>query len=168
MFEELQRVLVPGGRLYLVFTPYYGALSHHLNYITRLPALHWLFDPQTLVNAVNRILRAGGETRFGTAVQPDAPMSYGGRRRCIPATNGMTGAEFLELVGGIPELHVVDAHCTPLQERFRVLGAPGAWLNRLACRLGARVEEAFSFNLVCILEKASPDASDPRRTQDVP
>lgn len=41
-----------------------------------------------------------------------------------------------------------------LLERFRVLGAPGVCLNRLASRLGARVEEAFSFNLACVLEKA--------------
>src|SRR5205085_9267331 len=83
MLSELHRVLVPGGRAFVVFTPYYGAFSHHLNYVSQLPGLHWVFDPQTLINAVNRILRSGGEQRFGTAIQPNAPMSFNGKRRCL-------------------------------------------------------------------------------------
>lgn len=150
MLFELRRVLVPGGRIYIVFTPYFGAFSHHLNYITLLPGLHWIFNPQTLINSVNRILRNGGSERFGTSVQPDAPLSFGGKRRCLPGINGLTGTEFLALCR---DFRIVETHSTPLLARFRVFGRPGAWLNTQTARVGPRFEEALSFNMVCVLEK---------------
>ena len=150
MLSELRRVLVPGGRMYVVFTPYFGAFSHHLNYITLLPGLHWIFKPETLITSVNRILRNGGSERFGTSVQPDPPLSFGKRRRCLPGLNGVTGTEFIALCR---DFRIVAIHSTPLLERFPVLGGLGAWLNVQAARVGPRIQEALSFNMVCVLEK---------------
>ena len=150
MLEEVKRVLRPGGRCLLVFTPYFGAFSHHLNYITRLPGLHWVFRPQTLVNAVNEILDESAVERFGTVLQPPAHKSFGDKRWCMPGLNGMTGAEFSGLLCGY---RVIEMHFTPLLQRFSILGKPGQWLNRLVARGGGSVAEAVSFNLVCVLEK---------------
>lgn len=148
MLAEIHRVLTPGGMVYLVFTPYFGALSHHLNYITRLPGLHWVFAPQTLVNAVNRLLNDGGVQRFGTSIQPDAPLSFNGARRCLPSINGMSGDEFLSL---LHDFEIVDARYTNLLVRFPLLGSVGAWISRRLGSAAPRVEEALSFNLVCEL-----------------
>lgn len=41
--KEMRRVLKDKGEAFIVFTPYWGALAHHLNYITRLPFIHWFF-----------------------------------------------------------------------------------------------------------------------------
>lgn len=67
---EIFRVLRPGGRAFLVFPVYFGARSHHLDYITTLPSLHWVFSAPTLVRAVNSILSDDGVRKFGTGVQP--------------------------------------------------------------------------------------------------
>jgi SAM-dependent methyltransferase len=151
MLSELRRVLSPGGTLYIVFTPYFGAFSHHLNYITQLPGLHWIFDPETLVNAVNVELRNGGTLRFGTNPQPAPHLSPNGRRRALPTVNGLTGIEFIALARQY--FRVLDVRSTPLLKRFRVLGSVGERLNALINRLDPRVEEALSFNLVLTLEK---------------
>src|SRR4029077_9157407 len=50
---ELFSVLKPGGTALLVFPVYLGMRSHHLDYITSLPGLHWVFSAATLVEAVN-------------------------------------------------------------------------------------------------------------------
>ena len=54
--EEIARILKPGGEAYIVFPPYDGMFSHHLDYASRIPALHWLFSAPTLVAAVNRLI----------------------------------------------------------------------------------------------------------------
>jgi SAM-dependent methyltransferase len=149
MLSELRRILVPGGRAYIVFTPFYGAFSHHLNYITQLPGLHWVFDPRTLVGAVNSELRNGGRERFGTVPQPEPQMAFGGGRRSLPWINGVTGEEFTELCR---DFEMLENHYTPLLERFRAMGGAGAWLNRQMNRLSPRIEEALSFNMVVVLE----------------
>ena len=151
MLSELRRVLVPGGKLYAAFTPYFGAFSHHLNYITRLPGLQWIFDPRTLVNAVNKELENGGAARFGTNPQPAPRLSPNGRRRALPSVNGLTGTEFVELARG--SFRVLDARSTPLLKRFRVLGGVGERLNTLINKVSPRIEEALSFNLVLTLQK---------------
>ena len=72
--REIHRVLRPGGTAYLVFPVYFGAASHHLDYVTGLPGLHWVFSARTLVRAVNSILAE--EPRFGTNQQPAPQLSF--------------------------------------------------------------------------------------------
>ena len=51
--REINRVLRPGGVALVAFPPYDGMLSHHLDYVCKLPGQHWLFSAQTLVAAAN-------------------------------------------------------------------------------------------------------------------
>jgi len=95
--REIHRVLRPGGKAYLIFPPYDGAMSHHLDYMTRLPVLHWLFSARTLVSAVNTIIEERGKEAFGVEPQPAPKKSWCGRRKTLPGLNGLTLPQFKRL-----------------------------------------------------------------------
>jgi SAM-dependent methyltransferase len=90
--REIERVLRPSGKAYIVFPPYDGMFSHHLDYAALLPGLHWLFSARTLVNAVNR-----SRSFTGMGVQPEPKRSWDGGRDVLPTLNGLTGAQFEQL-----------------------------------------------------------------------
>ena len=87
-FEEIARVLRPGGRAWLAFPTYRGMRASHLDYLTRVPALHRIFDPDTIVEVVNSILAEHGE-RIGVPPQPRSRVSAIGHRT-LPGLNGLT------------------------------------------------------------------------------
>jgi SAM-dependent methyltransferase len=89
--EEVARVLRHGGAAWLVFPSYLGARASHLDYLTQIPALHRIFDLDTVVDVVNEFLQAAPE-RYGTDPQPRADVSPLGRR-ALPSVNGMSLAE---------------------------------------------------------------------------
>jgi hypothetical protein len=72
-----------------VFPVYFGAMSHHLDYVANIPGLHWVFSPHTLVRAVNDVLEANPQ--FGTAMQPEPGRSFDGSRDVLPGLNGLSG-----------------------------------------------------------------------------
>jgi SAM-dependent methyltransferase len=152
ILKELHRVLKPGGTAVLIFTPYYGLFSHHLNYISLFPGLHWIFSADTLIDAVNELLAQPEFARLGMDRRPPPHLSYNGKRLCLPSLNGLTRREYVELVRAL-DLRVVHMRATPILERYRILGAPGAALNR-ALSVIPGLDEAVSYNLVSILRKA--------------
>lgn len=158
--KEMRRVLKEDGEAFIVFTPYWGALSHHLNYITRLPFIHWFFSAATLVNAINHILSSECGKRFGTAVQPSAQLSFNGKFLKLPTLNGIDGETFLSLARS--NGFAVDYYrYTPLAERFLpYAGRMGVWANELMMRLHPKIREGLSFNLVCVLRKNAAMCQD--------
>jgi SAM-dependent methyltransferase len=151
--KEMRRVLRVNGEVFIVFTPYWGALSHHLNYITRLPFIHWVFSATTLVNAVNHILASEYGKKFGTAIQPLPQRSFNGKFMKLPTLNGLDGETFLSLARS-NGFEVVYHRYTPLAERFLPwAGKVGFLLNEVMMRLHPKVREGLSFNLVCVLRK---------------
>jgi ubiquinone/menaquinone biosynthesis C-methylase UbiE len=93
---EIARVLRPGGAAWLIFPSYLGALSSHLDYLTMIPALHRVFDPQTIIEVVNEFLSAEPE-RLGVALQPPPRMTPVGRE-ALPSLNGMCAREAMQYV----------------------------------------------------------------------
>jgi ubiquinone/menaquinone biosynthesis C-methylase UbiE len=91
-FDELARVLRPGGEAWLVFPTYFGARVSHLDYLTQVPAIHRVFDPSTTVDVVNEFLTGPGGHRFGTQPQPRPALSPIGRRT-LPSLNGLRRTE---------------------------------------------------------------------------
>lgn len=100
-FAELHRVLKPGGKTYIVFPPYDGPASHHLDFITSVPGLHWFFTPDTLMVTINRILATEYGARFKTPPQPGPSHSPIDGRRVLPSLNGMGTESLLNLTGGL-------------------------------------------------------------------
>ena len=84
---EIWRVLRPGGLSVNVFPVYFGAQSHHLDYLSNLPGLHWMFSARTLVRAVNSILADRG---LNNALQPEPRRSFDGARDVLPQLNGLS------------------------------------------------------------------------------
>ena len=147
-FDEIWRVLRPGGFAFVVFPVYFGAFSHHLDYISLLPGLHWIFSPQTLVRAVNELLAGKHGGRFGTSLQPEPALAFDGTRRVLPSLNGLGGEHLDELVRKFKVIH---------------LGRHG-WIKRRAARsasmkilsasrLPVRVLDAVTSSISCILRK---------------
>lgn len=54
--EECCRVLKPNGSLIAVFPPFFCPTEHHLSGVTRTPAIHWIFNPDTLYRAYRKII----------------------------------------------------------------------------------------------------------------
>jgi 2-polyprenyl-3-methyl-5-hydroxy-6-metoxy-1,4-benzoquinol methylase len=97
--REIERVLKPGGKAYVVFPPYDGMFSHHLDYATLLPGLHWLFAAETLVDVVNTL-------PTGMAEQPKPLPSWDKRRKVLPWLNGLTGPQFHKLAEAFADAHI--------------------------------------------------------------
>ena len=93
---EIERVLRPGGEAWLVFPTYLGARSSHLDYITRVPALHRIFDPDAIIRVVNRFLTEE-PGRFPASPQPPPAMSSLGHLT-LPLLNGLTLREAREIL----------------------------------------------------------------------
>ena len=95
---ECRRVLRPGGHLYALFPPYYGARTHHLDFVTTLPFIHYVFSPEVLVGAANQILTEQPQLR--DAPLPAPGISYLGRM-VLPRLNGTREKDFRRITAGI-------------------------------------------------------------------
>ena len=118
--SEISRVLEPGGDAWLVFPTYLGARASHLDYLTQIPALHRLFDPDTIIGVVNEFLAADRD-RLGVAPQPFPQVGALGRR-ALPLVNGMSRSE-AELILAAVDLHFDLCAAPILTPRAGLLGA---------------------------------------------
>jgi 2-polyprenyl-3-methyl-5-hydroxy-6-metoxy-1,4-benzoquinol methylase len=157
MMREFFRVLRPGGSALVIFTPYWGAFSHHLNYITLAPGLHWVFSPDDIVDSVNDLVHEPSFAHLQIPQQPRPSPSYNGSRRCLPMLNGITKPEYERITreaGFVAE----RIKATPILEKWPVLGSAGTWLNRALLRFPV-LDEALSQNLVSVLTKPAPSGA---------
>lgn len=139
---EIHRVLRPGGLSVNLFPVYFGAMSHHLDYVTNLPALHWVFSPRVLVRAVNAVLEANPE--FGTARQPEPRRSFDGVREVLPGLNGLSGVHLATLFAGFQTLRL----------RHIPIGPRGLGLGPLANSwLPVRLRDLITGTVACILRR---------------
>jgi SAM-dependent methyltransferase len=152
ILPEMRRVLRPGGLLFLVFTPYYGMFAHHLNYVTMLPGLHWLFGPRTIVAAVNELIaEEPAIRRLGVSAQPAPSRSFDGRRDVLPTLNGISRRQYLGIMRAIG-MEPLFLRATPILEKFPVGGGLGTRVNQLLCAVPG-LDEAFAHNLVSVYRR---------------
>jgi SAM-dependent methyltransferase len=152
VLKEMRRVLKPDGVVVLIFTPYFGMFSHHLNYITLLPALHWVFSPSDLIVCINDLMKEQAFSGLGVRDQPAPGMSFDGRFEVLPTLNGLTKPVFEKLVVEAG-LSFESERATPILERFPFAGRAGFVLNRLLMALPSG-DELFALNLVATLKQA--------------
>jgi SAM-dependent methyltransferase len=142
--SEIHRVLRPGGWSFNVFPVYLGARSHHLDYVTTMPGLHWVFSPAVLVRAVNSILVE--DPAFGTAPQPSPRRSFDGRREVLPGLNGLSGMHLDSLFGQFELLSL----------RRIAMGPRGMGLV-VNSRLPTVLRDLATATVVCVLRKPAAD-----------
>jgi SAM-dependent methyltransferase len=154
-FLEIARVLREGGEAWLVFPSYLGALSAHLDYLTKLPALHRIFDPEVIISVVNEFLAAEPE-RYGTNLQPPPRMTPVGRE-ALPSLNGMSLREAMLYVDR-SGLEITWRRVTPM---FRP-ESPRRWARFLSPPFSYLADRGFlpeilALNIVLGLRKPCPD-----------
>ena len=137
---EIHRVLRPGGLSFNVFPLYWGAKSHHLDYVTTMPALHWMFSPRVLVRAVNTILATRPD--FGTARQPLPRTAFDGAREVLPGLNGLSGEHLPHLFGAFEVLSL----------RRIALGPRGMGML-VRSQLPTRLRDMATATVACVLRK---------------
>jgi SAM-dependent methyltransferase len=157
-FRELARVMKPGARLYSVFPPYDGPVSHHLDFITGVPFLHWIWAPDTIMETVNRILSSEYGKRFNTPPQPPPSDSPLNGRRVLPSLNGLGTKTLIELVAG--SFSVVSVERVMLIDRLTKLRVPPAAIVRARTmalkRLPLDTLDHLTISMAVILERVSP------------
>jgi SAM-dependent methyltransferase len=151
---EIRRVLRPGGLSLNVFPVYFGARSHHLDYITNVPGLHWLFSSPTLVRAVNSILAENAV--FGVALQPEPRRSFDGSRYVLPGLNGLSGWHLKKL---FEEFETISLERYPLHWWEPGRGRIAAAVAR--SYLPTIIRDAATNSIACMLRKPGPAGSIP-------
>jgi ubiquinone/menaquinone biosynthesis C-methylase UbiE len=94
--REMHRVLKHDGDAWVVFPTYRGARISHLDYVTRVPMLHRIFHPDTIVKVVNDILVTEGR-RLGKERPLGPPSLSTLGHYTLPGLNGMTLREARQL-----------------------------------------------------------------------
>lgn len=144
--REIRRVLRPGGMAYLVFPVYFGALSHHLDYVSILPGLHWFFSPQTLIAAANSIIEV--DRKYGVSLQPAPERSFDGTRFVLPQLNGLGGEHLSEL---FQDFSVVQLHRHGLFRRRKPRGQCMAAFSHRG--VPTRLQDAVTSSVSCVIQK---------------
>jgi hypothetical protein len=63
--SECKRALGLGGRLFSVFPSYYQPFGGaHLGFVTKMPFIHWLFDPHVLGHVYDEIMESRGSETY--------------------------------------------------------------------------------------------------------
>lgn len=142
---EIHRVLRPGGVAYLVFPVYWGALSHHLDYVTMVPGLHWFFSPQALVRAVNSVLATAHQS--DVRAQPEPRLSFDKSRFVLPSLNGLGGEH---LPGIFHEFAILRMHRHGLLRRRRARSLSMRVVSAIA---PTRLQDMLTSSVSCVVQK---------------
>ncbi len=138
--EECLRVLVPGGRIYVSFPPYYHPHGAHLTDAIGIPWVHLMFRQSTLVSAYRQLLRGlpDAERRLRLRLGDDFS-----RATQLAYVNGMTARGFRGLAASLPA-RLIHYHEEPLRHFL--------WpLSRIPI-----LKECFIRMVVAVLEKPAP------------
>ena len=142
---EIWRVLKPGGLSLNVFPVYFGAQSHHLDYLSNVPGLHWMFSARSLVRAVNAILAEQGRHSL---LQPEPRRSFDGARDVLPQLNGLSSWHLADM---FHQFEAISLERHPLHWSEPGRGRIAKAVARSS--LPAVIKDAATGSMACILRK---------------
>lgn len=140
--RETARVLVPGGRLGLVFPPFFSPWGHHLFDLIPLPWIHVIMSERTLVEAwleVRRRLPNRAAFDYNVTRGPDGTYRLTG-------VNRLTVRQYERMLSRLP-LQPILSRADRMQFRRPYLA-----LLRPLLRW-RRLREHFTYQIVAVLEK---------------
>ncbi len=152
VLQECLRVLTPGGKLLAVMPQFFQPLEAHLGPVTKMPALHWFFEGQTLTTARYQIEQARGNAASWYALK--TPILQDWER--LPTLNGLTVRRFRSLIQRDSQWKLEYWSRDPILSDGRRSRQLVFRLLRLLFFLPARLpflEELFLGRICCILEK---------------
>lgn len=92
--SECRRVLVPGGKIYIVFPTYLQPNEHHLGMVSKVPGLQLVFSGKTLVRAYYEIIEERGRGAYWyRRSSPELELHEKGH-----TINGMSFQRFMSIV----------------------------------------------------------------------
>jgi SAM-dependent methyltransferase len=125
--RELARVLRPGGRLCLYFTPYRSPLGSHLYDYVKIPWCNVVLSKPLLYATLERAIRDAERARGGADADVRAAQKYAETIRYYENdVNGITVRRFGEILSGTPALRARRVHYEPPKFKFLrpLLGIP--------------------------------------------
>jgi ubiquinone/menaquinone biosynthesis C-methylase UbiE len=154
VISEMHRVLKKDGKAYIVFPPYDGPVSHHLDFITSMPGLHWIYPADTVMRTVNSMLTSEYGKRFRTPPQPPATYSKYARKRVLPSLNGLGTSAFVELTKGLFRIERIER--ITLMDRLTKFGfsVPAASrVKSMVLRLFRPASDYLTMSMAIVLQK---------------
>lgn len=116
---ELARVLCPGGRLYLYFTPYRSPLGSHLYDHVKFPWCQLVLPRSILYATLERSVQEEERARGGDDAAERARERYRDIVRYFENdVNGITVRRFESIVAAEPRLRQRRLHCEPPKFKF--------------------------------------------------
>jgi ubiquinone/menaquinone biosynthesis C-methylase UbiE len=112
---EMQRVIRPGGAVWIFFTPHFSPLGSHLYDYIYTPWCHLVFRRSQIESSIREVLRrrAGGENGGGIEDRVAEIM-----RSYDEDLNHMSVRRFFRLVSGMPGLSVTRVELRPAKFRW--------------------------------------------------
>lgn len=110
VMTECLRVLKPGGKLLCVFPAFFQPFEAHLDMITRIPALHWIFPGKIISQAYHEItLERGDEAKWYS--RDNSGLDEWEK---LPWLNGITVRKFRQHIHNCKKWKVIDWRRIPL------------------------------------------------------
>lgn len=150
VLRECQRVLRPGGRLYLHFPPFYSPWGAHLDGWINFPWPHLFFSERALVHAASLIEE---QKRYNEQFIPTARVHWR-TEKSLYELNRLTVRQFRRLMR-ITDLQVLQCHLLPFgRHMLKQVGMEKTLLPLL--RMASKVpllNEIVVTKIACVLTK---------------
>lgn len=150
--NECYRVLKKGGKLIVVFPGYFHPLEHHLDFVTKLPVIHYFFNGKILIRAYHEICEDRGDEAYWYKRNSDRLETWEKGN----TLNGTTFRKFRELIKK-NSWAIISHNKKPIGSLMRNRSKNIAF--RLISYIGRPLvhvpllEEIFTNRIVYILEK---------------
>lgn len=93
--REIKRVLKEQGLFFGVFPSYYTPGEHHMNFVTKMPFIHWMFSSKVLAKAYYEIIEERGEEAYW--YKPEFMKTDWAKLNVGIGINGTTFSKFIKV-----------------------------------------------------------------------